>query len=135
MATAALLQACIGIVEEKFSFRGSALTMHAPPVYGEGDAPHQERLPERLLQHEPLGLQHELPAPVTVGCGAGLPFNGLRVVPPPLPCSRELCHQPHPLWRPAPDGAAAGSERRIRLKAYLCAKTQLFGCLLSRRSS
>ena len=56
MATAALLQACIGIVEEKFSFRGSALTMHARPVYSEGDAPHQERLPERLLQNSPLGL-------------------------------------------------------------------------------
>jgi len=45
-----------GVVEEEVARRGRALAVHARPVYGEGDAPHEQGLPQGLFQNEPLRL-------------------------------------------------------------------------------
>ena len=73
-------QVGIGIVEEEFSCGGLALTVHARPIHGEGDAPHEQWLPEGLLQNDPLRLQHELLAQVGVGCSARLRHQDSDVV-------------------------------------------------------
>jgi hypothetical protein len=43
-------------VEEELTFRRLALATHTRPVYGKGDAPHEQRLPQSLLQNDPLGF-------------------------------------------------------------------------------
>ena len=42
-------QVGIGIVEEELAVGRLVLTMHARPVYGEGDAPHEQWLPKGVL--------------------------------------------------------------------------------------
>ena len=59
-------------MEEKFTFRRLALALHARPIHGKGDAPHEQRLPQSLLQNDTLCLEHNLLTQVGVGGGARL---------------------------------------------------------------
>jgi len=44
----------------------------ARPVYGKGEAPHEQRLPDSLLQHHPLCVEHQLLPLVGIDGAAGL---------------------------------------------------------------
>jgi len=44
----------------------------ADAIHGKGDAPHQQRLPDGLLQHRPLCVEHQLLSPLQVCSSASL---------------------------------------------------------------